>query len=79
MIKLNNRTSEDRSELLEKFGYTEDDLLNPKEINLYQFDRGEHHSTIEKLESSKYGFVVPSFNKAIDKLMSEIFAFQEEE
>ena len=79
MIKLNNRTSEVRSELLEKFSYTNDDLLNPEEINLYQFDRSEKQTIIKKLESNKYGFVVPSFNKAIDKLMSEIFAFQEEE
>lgn len=79
MIKLNNRTSKDRSELLEKFSYTNDDLLNPEEINLYQFERNEKYTIIKKLESSKYGFIVPSFNKAIDKLMSEIFAFQEEE
>lgn len=51
MIKLNNQTSEDRSELLEKFGYTNNDLLNPEEINLYQFDQSEKYTIIKKLET----------------------------
>lgn len=76
MIKLSNRLKEEREELLKEFGYTEEDLLAPEEINLYQFERGGKHTTIQKLKSGKYGFVVPSFNKAIDELMSKIFAFQ---
>ena len=79
MIKLNNRSKEEREELLREFGYTEEDLLTPEEINLYQFERGDKHTTIQKLKSGKYGFVAPSFNKAIEKLMSEIFAFQEDD
>lgn len=78
MIKLNNR-SEDREELLQQFNYTEDDLLNPDEINLYQFERGETHTNIQKLKSGKYGFVANLFNKAIDELVDEIYAFQEVE
>ena len=79
MIKLNNRPKDEREELLKEFGYTDEDLLSPEEINLYQFERGDKHTTIQKLQSGKYGFVVPSFNKAIDRLMSEIFAFQEDD
>lgn len=79
MIKLNNRPKDEREELLKEFGYTDEDLLTPEEINLYQFERGDKHTTIQKLKSGKYGFVVPSFNKAIDRLMSEIFAFQEDD
>lgn len=79
MIKLNNRSKEECEELLKEFGYTNEDLLAPEEINLYQFERGDKHTTIQKLQSGKYGFVVPSFNKAIDRLMSEIFAFQEDD
>lgn len=78
MIKLNNRSDDECKELLQEFHYSEEDLLSSDEINLYQFERGEQHTAIKKLESGKYGFVVPSFNKAIDKLMSEIFAFQED-
>lgn len=79
MIKLHNRPEEERKKLLKEFGYIKGDLLTPEEINLYQFERGDKHTTIQKLQSGKYGFVVPSFNKAIDRLTSEIFAFQEDD
>ena len=79
MIKLYNRSEQDREDLLERFHYTKDDLLSPDEINLYQFTREEKQTLIEPLKSGKYGFVVPSFNKAIDELTQEIFAFQEED
>ena len=80
MIKLNNRSNKKECEdLLHDFNYSEEDLLNPDEINLYQFERGEKHTSIQKLESGKYGFVANLFNKAIDELVNEIYAFQEVE
>lgn len=79
MIKLNNRSDEDRQQLLQEFHYSEEDLLSSDEINLYQFERGEQHTAIKKLESGKYGFVANLFNKAIDELVNEIYAFQEVE
>ena len=79
MIKLNNRTDNEREYLLKDFGYTEEDLLSPDEINLYQFRRDEKYTTIQKLQSGKFGFVIPSFNKSIENLLNEIYAFQEDE
>lgn len=80
MIKLNKRPDEEcREELLQEFNYSEEDLLSPDEINLYQFERGAKHTEIKKLESGKYGFVANLFNKAIDELANEIYAFQEVE
>lgn len=79
MIKLNNRSDDERKELLQEFHYSEEDLLSSDEINLYQFERGEQHTAIKKLESGKYGFVANLFNKAIDELVNEIYAFQEVE
>lgn len=76
MIKLKNRPAEERTALLEKFNYTDDDLLSEDEIAIYQFNRQEQHTTIQKLSSGQYGFVVPSFNDAIQDLLKEIFAFQ---
>ncbi len=78
MIKLKKRSTE-REELMQEFNYSEEDLLDPEEINLYQFERGEKHTTIKKLESGKYGFIANLFNKAIDELVKEIYAFQEVE
>ena len=79
MIKLNNRSDEDRQQLLQDFNYTDEDLLSSDEINLYQFERGEKHTKITKLRSGKYGFIANLFNKAIDELVNEIYAFQEVE
>ena len=79
MIKLSNRSPDERDELLREFNYTTEDLLHPDEVHLYQFERGEQHTSIRQLKSGKYGFVAPTFNQAIDKLLNEIFAFQEEE
>lgn len=76
MIKLSNRPVEERAALLEKFNYTTDDLLSADEIALYQFNRHEQHTAVQKLNSGKYGFVIPSFNEAIQELLEEIFAFQ---
>ena len=79
MIKLNNRTDNEREHLLKDFDYTEDDLLSPDEINLYQFRRDEKYTAIQKLQSGKFGFIIPSFNKSIENLLNEIYAFQEDE
>lgn len=79
MIKLNNRSTEEKEELLKEYKYKAEDLLSPEEINLYQFERGEKHTEIQKLESGKYGFVGNLFNKAIEELVNEIYAFQEVE
>ena len=79
MIKLNNRQVEEREKLLKEFNYTSDDLLTAEEIRLYQFERGNERTKIQKLESGKYGFVANLFNKAIDELVAEIYAFQEDE
>lgn len=79
MLNLNALAQETKTALLEEFDYGEEDLLNSDEINLYQFERDETKTTIQKLPAGKYGFKSTSFNKAIDDLTREIFAFQEED
>ena len=79
MIKLNSRLPEERKKLLKKFRYSNQDLLNLDEINVYQFNRGSKSTQITKLESREYGFVVPTFNDALDKLFEEIYDFQGDE
>lgn len=77
MIKLKNHP--DCKKILKEFSYTKDDLLGENEIALYQFKRKECETTIERLKSGKYGFVVPTFNDANEKLLEEILAFQEDD
>lgn len=79
MIKLNNRLPKERKKLLKKYKYDTQDLLNPTEINLYQFKRVNKNTQIIKLETGKYGFVVPTFNDAIEELFDEIHDFQGDE
>ena len=79
MIKLNNRLEHEREELLERFNYTKEDLLSIDEIELYQFIRGKKFTIIDRPSVNKYGFIVDSFNKAIDELTQEILAFQEDD
>ena len=69
MIKLHERTKADRELLMERFGYGEADLLDPKEVSMYQFDvSGETgRSGIRRLTSNEYGFEVPTFNNALKK------------
>ena len=78
MIKLNNNPSS--AELMSEFGYTPEDLLDTKDISMYQFTPVSDNKTeLHKLESTPYGFVVPTFNDALDKLVQEVYAFQEDQ
>ena len=66
-------------ELMEEYGYQKEDLLSPEEISMYQFMPCENEKTrLEKLECTKYGFVVPTFNTALEKIVQEVYAFQED-
>ena len=76
MIKLKNRLPAEQKKLMKKFNYAVQDLLSSSEINVYQFQRDEKNTCITKLESGKYGFVVPTFNDSIEELFDEIHEFQ---
>lgn len=76
MIKLKNRLPAEQKKLMKKFNYAAQDLLSSSEINVYQFQRDEKNTCITKLESGKYGFVVPTFNDSIEELFDEIHEFQ---
>ena len=43
------------------------------------FSKNDKQKTVlEKLESNENGFIVPTFNKALQSLVEEIYAFQED-
>lgn len=66
-------------ELMEEYNYNSKDVLDPEDITMYQFvpcQAGK--SALEKLECTKYGFVVPTFNDALEKIVKEVYAFQED-
>jgi hypothetical protein len=69
MIKLYHSTNKD--ELIKKFEYKEDDILNPKNISAYEFVVENNKTIIEPLTLRNDGFEVPQFNKALIDLANE--------
>lgn len=66
-------------QLMKKYRYKEEDLLDMEDCNLYQFKHEEDgKSTLVPLEKTNYGFVVPTFNDSLVKLLDETSAFQGE-
>lgn len=77
MMKLKNH--ERSVELQQEYGYKKTDLLGKEDIQMYQFVTENSRKTrLISLEATKYGFVVPTFNDALEKIVDEVYAFQED-
>ena len=77
MIMLKNNPN--AKELSAPYGYISDDLLDEKEVTMYQFDPAKREKTIlRELSATKYGFEVPTFNAVLEKITNEVYNFQEE-
>ena len=77
MMKLKN--PERSVELQQEYGYKKTDLLGKEDIQMYQFVTENSRKTrLISLEATKYGFVVPTFNDALEKIVDEVYAFQED-
>lgn len=77
MIKLKNHPQ--CNELMNEYSYNKIDLLDSKDVSMYQFIHDKSNKTkVTKLEYNKYGFVVPTFNDTLDKIVQETFAFQDD-
>lgn len=69
-----------RVTLMQQFQYEREDLLQPEKIHMYQFlKQAQGKTKVEELYANKYGFVVPTFNDALEKILDEVYAFQEDE
>lgn len=56
------------TKLMKEYNYDKKDLLDSKDVSMYQFLQVKSgKSKLQKLECTKYGFVVPTFNDALDK------------
>lgn len=77
MMKLKNHVRS--NELQQEYGYKKEDLLSREDIQMYQFVTENSGKTrLIPLEATKYGFVVPTFNNALEKIVEEVYAFQED-
>lgn len=78
MIKL--QTHKDQDRLMQEFGYEKEDLLDYNDVQMYQFSsQNNGRSKLVKLSGSSNGFSVPTFNDALEKLVKEVYAFQEDD
>lgn len=67
-------------ELMEKYGYLEEDLLKEADVSMYQFKENEDGTTtLEELVCGAYGFEVPTFNNALDDMLEEVYELQGED
>lgn len=77
MIKLKNH--EQVKELMQQYDYSKADVLDIANVSMYQFvSAGINKSVLKTLECTKYGFIVPTFNDALNDLVEEVYAFQED-
>ena len=75
MIKISNR--EDKNEICQKLGYTSKDLLTGDNVRVYQFETKMQEKTeVKELVCGENGFVVPTFNNALDLIMDEAYEIQ---
>lgn len=75
MIKLPN--NQDKDEICNKLGYSKEDFLSKEDVKVYQFGvMSNGKSVVNELSCGEDGFVVPTFNNALDKIMNEAYEIQ---
>lgn len=74
LMKLKNH--KEQQSLLEKFGYTKEDVLSNEQVKAYQFSTSGVTTTVEALEATENGFSVPTFNRVIIDLNKETYELQ---
>ena len=88
MLKLAKRPPAERKQLMERFDYDSVDLLQDRQVRMYQFSREskelrdpveQGRTFVQELKPQKYGFEVPSFNDALERILDEVYAFQGED
>ena len=75
MVKLLKR--KDKKEVCRKLGYGPKDLLSCDDVRVYQFEtKMKERTEVKELLCSEDGFVVPTFNNALDLIMDEAYEIQ---
>jgi predicted ATPase len=70
MLRLSQRTN--RVQIMESFGYGEDDLLNEGDVRVYQFTDNGTYTSVEKLPwDEENGFVANTFVNALNSFLDE--------
>ena len=65
--------------LQKEYRYDDRDLLEPGLIRIYQMKDEGDYTSVTELREGRFGFVIPTFNDALDQLLDEVYAFQPED
>ena len=78
-IALNNNS--ENEELMEKYNYSYEDLLDYRKVRVYQFNtevfRAKKRTILEEVECGVNGFAVPTFKDTLDDITDEAYNIQE--
>lgn len=74
MIKLSS--IQRKEELLNKYAYTEKDLLKKEQVKVYQLEETNGKTKVKELVCGENGFIIPTFNNALDDIMDEAYSIQ---
>ncbi len=63
--------------LAEKYGYSESDIIDIKNVKVYQFDIGEDgYTEVTEIKPGKLGFATPTFNITLDDMFKQTMEFE---
>ena len=68
-----------RTELSKKFCLKEEELLNYKDIQVYQFDIVGDKTIVRNIPGSETGFAAITFNDVIDELINQVIELEEDD
>lgn len=77
MMRLNS--SNRKTNLMSQLEYEEQDLLTFNQVKIYQFEQENKNrkTLLTEVKCGEYGFAVPTFNNALDKITNEAYEIQE--
>lgn len=67
-----------QADLMEKFGYEADDLIDPAKVRAYEFNESEGGTIVSELANTASGFIVQSLNDTLLSLAEETMLLQED-
>ncbi|MCY1537272.1 hypothetical protein D9M68_727610 [compost metagenome] len=62
---------------MERFGYERADLIDPAQVEAYEFQPSSGGTEVRRLERTQEGFVVESLNETLMALATETLALRE--
>ena len=68
-----------KTELSKKFRLKEEELLNYKDIQVYQFDIVGDKTVVSNVPGSETGFPAITFNDVIDELINQVIELEEDD